>query len=143
MILSCLVFLTGCICPKSNDVEFDNTSKILKVLSEGFYIEDVTITECVQKEGYVSLINTNRSTIKQIEGSKANTLNLIHPGKNFRLEGIPYSKLMGYELLYYEVRIAYENGNQNKDGFDRDYIFFVQNRFEKGQTTFGSSHPCP
>lgn len=144
IILTISILLTGCwICPDPNHVEFDRTNQVIEVLSENYFIKSVTITEYIQKDGYIELIESNRLILEQDGARGAYILNLPSPGENYQAKGKEYFELLKSEFLQYEILLMKFENKKDGNGFNEDVITFVSSEIKDEKTKFGSKHPCP
>lgn len=55
-----IIFLQGCwICPERHNLEFDNDTKTISVISEDYYVKSIKMTEYIPKDGYVEYVDSN------------------------------------------------------------------------------------
>ena len=88
-LLLLVAFLQSCwICPERHNLEFEYDTKIIKVLSEGYYVESIKITEYIRKEGYVEFIDSNYVEIKQKGKLLNRSIDLQDLNKNYSAKGI-------------------------------------------------------
>lgn len=96
----------GCFCPKKHDLEFDNSNKTIKVLSENFYIDNIKIVEYIPKDGYIELIDSNYIEINKKGKLINNKIYLQDIGKNYISKGKPINEILAKKNIAFYIWIV-------------------------------------
>jgi hypothetical protein len=141
LFLSLLTLIQGCwICPESHSVEYNAKTKTLKVLSEGYYIESVKLTEYIPKEGYIEEIDSNYTKISQTSNKVNRTLNLLNLNKNYIAKGKNIQNLLDEKELVFEIIII--KPGKTKNLTETDYINFASENLTDEIMIWKSSGGC-
>lgn len=133
LILLFFVLLQSCwICPERHKLEFEYDSKIIKVLSEGYYIESIKMTEYIPKEGYVEYIDSNYVEIKQRGKLLNRTVDLLNLNRNYSAKGIDITKMLMKKEIAFEI-IVKNPKLKMEDENARSFIYFVTDSLTKGK----------
>lgn len=132
-LLLLVVLLQSCwICPERHNLEFDYDTKIIKVLSEGYYIESIKMTEYIPKEGYVEFIDSNYVEIKQRGKLLNKSIDLRDLNKNYSAKGIDIKKMLSKRELAFEIMV--KNPKLKIEDEDaRSFVYFVTDSLTKGK----------
>ncbi|MGK4568122.1 hypothetical protein [Flavobacterium sp. 3HN19-14] len=132
LLLVLILFQSCWICPDKHKIEFDNDEKTFTVLSDGFFIESIKMTEFIQKEGYIETIDSNSIKIAST-GKLQQKINLKSLTKNYSIVGINLKKMLEKKNIAFEVcvinpdlKVDDENANS--------LIYFVTDNTSKGKT---------
>jgi DNA-binding protein len=120
------------ICPERHNLEFEYDTKIIKVLSEGYYIESIKITEYIPKEGYVDFIDSNYVEIKQNGKLLSRSIDLRNLNKNYSAKGIDIKKILSKKEIAFEIMIKNPK-LKIEDQDSRSFIYFVTDSLTKGK----------
>lgn len=140
LLLLILLFQSCWICPESHSVEYDAKTKTLKVLSEGYYIESVKLTEYIPKEGYIEEIDSNYTKISQTSNKVNRTLNLLNLNSNYIAKGKNIQNLLDKNELVFEIRII--KPGKIKKLAEKDYINFASENLTDEIMIWKSSGGC-
>lgn len=127
------VLLQSCwICPERHNLEFEYDTKIIKVLSEGYYFESIKITEYIPKEGYVEFIDSNYVEIKQNGKLLSKSIDLRNLNKNYTAKGIDIKEILSKKEIAFEIMIKNPK-LKIEDEDSRSFIYFVTDSLTKGK----------
>ncbi|MBC7847630.1 MAG: hypothetical protein H7Y10_14205 [Flavobacterium sp.] len=132
-LLLLVVFLQSCwICPERHNLEFEYDTKIFKVLSEGYYVESIKITEYIPKEGYVEFIDSNYVEIKQNGKLLSRRIDLRNLNENYSAKGIDIKEILSKKEIAFEIMIKNPK-LKIEDEDSRSFIYFVTDKLTKGK----------
>lgn len=132
-LLLLVAFLQSCwICPERHNLEFEYDTKIIKVLSEGYYVESIKITEYIRKEGYVEFIDSNYVEIKQKGKLLNRSIDLQDLNKNYSAKGIDIKAILSKKEIAFEIMIKNPK-LKIEDEDSRSFIYFVTDSLTKGK----------
>jgi hypothetical protein len=129
-------------CPEPVFIEFDNINNTIQVLNEDYYIKSLTITEYLNREGYIEKIDSSKIKIEQFGARGTNLIYIDKPVKNYTVSGQTNPEFMVKKLLQFQVVL--EKFENKKDGrrTDTEFVDFVKGE-TKGKVKYNSTHPCP
>ncbi|MGK4568156.1 hypothetical protein [Flavobacterium sp. 3HN19-14] len=133
LILGLILFQSCWICPDRHKIEFDNDEKIFTVLSDGFFIESVKMTEYIQKEGYIETIDSNSITIASTGKQLQQNINLKSLTKNYSVVGIDLKKMLEKKNIAFEVWVKNSDLKVNDENA-KSLVYFVTDNNSKGKT---------
>jgi hypothetical protein len=133
-----LFLLQSCwICPDSHNIEYDKKRKILKVLDEGYALKSVRIFKYNNAEGYLKYTDSNSISLNLETEKIDKTVNLISPGKNYKIKKPNIQSLLEEDSLDFYVVIARSNKISNEE-----YIHFISTELENEKTSIKSAGGC-
>ncbi|WP_281635808.1 hypothetical protein [Flavobacterium marginilacus] len=132
LLLLIILFQSCWICPERHNLEFDNNTKIIKVLSEGYYFESIKITEYIPKEGYVEFIDSNYVEIKQKGKLLNNLIDFRNLNNNYNIKGIDIEKILSKREIAFEIMVKNPK-LKTEDEDSRSFIYFVTDSLTKGK----------
>lgn len=135
------IFLLGCFCPKTHDLEFDNSNKTIKVLSEDYYIDNIKIVEYIPKEGYIELIDSNYIEINKKGKLINNKIYLQDIGKNYISKGKPINEILAKKNIAFYIWIVNPK-LKNSDTNHGALAEFIINNNSKEKFIFESNGGC-
>lgn len=136
ILLCCSFSLQSCFldCSYHEKVEFDNSRKFIKVLSDNYCIISIKLTEYEPMEGYIREIENN-SFKKDFDKSKLvksiDLPNLLNIKENNFNQALIEKKYIEYEIVLEEIE-------PRERSEDMKYIQFVSELADKGQKIFES-----
>lgn len=86
-------------------MEFEYNNKIIKVLSDGYYIESIKIVEYVPKKGYVEYIDSNYVEIKPNGILLNNRIDLLNLNTNYNAKRIGLKQILSKRELAFEIMV--------------------------------------
>ena len=101
-----ITFISISSCSNSNYIEYDNKEKTISNLTDNYYLKSVEITELVQSNNTLKLLDSNKSTIKQHGGRAIDKLNLLHLNNNYTSTGAKTIDLLKKENLHFKVTMS-------------------------------------
>jgi len=128
-----VLFLTmqGCwFGPECVYLEFDSRSNTINVLSEDYYIRNIKITEYIQQQGSIHLLDSTCVLIDQYGQRGATTLSIAKSDEHYLIHGMNLQDLLTKKNLHYKVQLEKFENEKKHDPFDVVVISFV-----KDQTT--------
>lgn len=130
-LLFLLILFQSCwICPERHSLEYEYETKIIKVLSDGYVIESIKITEYISKKGYVEYIDSNCVEIKPNGRLLNNHIDLLKINKNYSAKGTEVKQILSLRDLAFEIMII--NPKLKLDDEDsRSYIYFITDSLTK------------
>jgi hypothetical protein len=135
--------LQGCwICPDPVFIEHDNVNNTIEVLSEDYYIKSITITEYLQKEGSIDLIDSSKISIEQYGPRGASILSISNSLENYNLKGKDVNEFLKKKNLQYEVRLEKFENKKKENSFDIEIIDFIKDE-NYSKKKYNTKHPCP
>ncbi|MFK7031811.1 hypothetical protein [Flavobacterium oreochromis] len=133
LFLLILILSQSCwICPERHKIEFDNDTKKVKVLSDGYFIESIKMTEYIPKEGYIEPIDSNYVNIIPV-GKLEKKIDLNSITKNYTCTGINIEQLLTKKEIAFEIWVK----NPDLEIGDEDaksLVYFVTDSKSKGKT---------
>lgn len=131
LLLLLVILLQSCwICPETHNLEFEYETKIIKVLSEGYYIESIKMTEYIPKEGYVKFIDSNYVLIKHRGKLLNKSIDLQDLNKNYITKGMDIKKMLSNREIAFEIVV--KNPKLKKEDA-RSFVYFVTDSQTKGK----------
>lgn len=130
------LFFQSCFldCSYHAKIEFDNSNKSIKVLSDNYCITSVELTEYEPMEGYIREIENNTVKI-ELDQQKAiksiHLSSLLNAKENNLNQALVDNKYVEYEIVLHEIQPASHSE-------DTKYIQFVNQEVEKGEKVFES-----
>ena len=121
-------------CSYHEKVEFDNSLKTIKVLSENYCIISVKLTEYEPMEGYIREIEN--STVK-IDFDKKKTIKSIDLPRLLDIKTNDFNQSL-IDKKYIEYEIVLNEIEPREHSEDTKYIQFVSEEVEKGEKIFQS-----
>lgn len=133
ILLLLAILLQSCwICPDRHNLEFDYDTKIIKVLSEGYFVESIKITEYIQKEKYVEYIDSNYVEIKQNGTLLNQSIDLRELNKNYIAKGINLKEMLSKKEIAFEIMVKNPK-LKTEDENARAFIYFITDSLTKGK----------
>lgn len=144
-LLILIIFFNSCgICPEKTKLEFTKSDRIVKILSDDYFIKSIRITEYIPRENYIELIDSNYVEFNQTGPRGAYEMSLNDIGENYWEKGSSNAKeLLNKKYLEYIVKIEKFEPEKKNDDSDRDEIRFVSCELVKDKNVMESNHPCP
>jgi hypothetical protein len=135
--------LQGCwTCPDPVFIEYDNANNTIEVLSEDYYIKSITITEYLQKESYIDLIDSSKISIEQYGARGASILNVSASAEHYILKGKNVNEFLKKKNLQYEVKLEKFENKKKENSFDIEIISFIKDE-NYSKKKYNAKHPCP
>jgi hypothetical protein len=136
ILLCCSFSLQSCFldCSYHEKIEFDNSRKVVKVLSENYCIISIKLTEYEPMEGYIREIENN--TVK-IDFDKNKLVKNIELPELLNVKENDFNQAL-IDKKYIEYEIVLEEIEPRKHSEDTKYIQFVSEQVDKGEKIFES-----
>jgi len=126
-----LFIVTSC-CPPRHSIEFVNSKKEIKVLSEDYFLKSIIITEYIPKENYIEEIDSNRTIITFKPNT--NSINLYKLEQTSDVQGKKLDKMLAKKFLQYKIYLT----PKDEAAFDKtfDEVYFVSEQIVKNSMEF-------
>lgn len=119
--------MQGCwFAPEPVYVEFDNHSNTIEVLSEDYYIKNIKITEYIQQQSSIRLVDSNSVIIEQQGDWRARTVCISKPDEHYFIHRNALNKLLTKKQLYYEIQLEKFEDEKKRNQSDMKTISFVK-----------------
>lgn len=121
-------------CSFPEKIEFDNSTKNIKVLSENYCIISVKLTEYEPMKGYIREIENNTVKVDFDQTKLIKNINLpslLDIKNNDFNQALIDKKHIEYEIVLHEIE-------PKEHSEDTKYIQFVSEQVEKGEKVFES-----
>lgn len=136
-----LLILQSCwICPDPKFVEFDDSTKTITSLPDDYFIESVTLTKYIQRDGYIELDTTASLTFNNSGQKVSNKISLTET-TDFEIEEGGNFDLLENKPIQFQVRLRRREGNDESAPVKE--ITFLSEEISENKTKFGTTEPCP
>ncbi|MBZ4036423.1 hypothetical protein K6T82_16755 [Flavobacterium sp. 17A] len=122
-------------------MEFDTIDKTIRVISKGYYIENIKIVEYIPKEGYIELIDSNYIEINKSGKIINDKIELLNSNKNYKITGKPISEILSKRNIAFYIWIVNPKLKKNDTNYGALAEFIIDSTSKKS-IVFESNGGC-